>query len=247
MGNSTDLSSWFVEGSKTAQLIQLFEYLPRAYVYFKDVDGAFVYGNKSWMQLHGCLHQEDFIGKTDFDFHPPAMAAQYVDEDQRVMENGEVLPDQVWLVRGIDYMPRWYVSTKLPLVDENNVLVGVGGIMRPYEHAGSAPSDYHRLTPVMEHVLAHHRERLTVAELAGIANLSVSQLQREFRRLFNMSPGDYLIRVRLLVARRQLEETHLPVGEIALDCGFYDQSHFNRAFRQQVGLTPRAYRKRFMR
>jgi len=96
-------------------------------------------------------------------------------------------------------------------------------------------------------VLAHHRERLTVAELAGMANLSVSQLQREFRRLFNMSPGDYLIRVRLLVARRQLEETHLPVGEIALDCGFYDQSHFNRAFRQQVGLTPRAYRKRFMR
>ena len=198
MGKATDLSAWFAPGSKTAQLIQLFEYLPRAYVYFKEVHGTFVYGNKSWMLLHGCLHQDDFIGKTDYDFHPPAMAAQYVDEDTRVMDSGEALPDQVWLVRGIDHMPRWYVSTKLPLTDEHGTLVGIGGIMRPYAHAGSAPSDY-RLTPVMEHVLANHREKLTIATLAEIANLSVSQLQREFRRLFNMSPGDYLIRVRLLV------------------------------------------------
>ena len=171
-----DLPGWFTPPSGPCQqIIQLFEYLPRAYVFFKDVDGRFVYGNKSFLLLHGCASLQELLGKSDYDFHPPALASQYVDEDQRVMASGAPLPEQVWLVMGYDQMPRWYVSTKIPLLEDGKTLVGIAGVMRPYEHAGSAPSDYHRLTPVMEYVLDHHRERLPVATMAEIAHLSVSQ------------------------------------------------------------------------
>ena len=245
---SSALDGWFSDSaSSTAQLMQLFEYLPRAYVFFKDVEGKFVAANESFLLLHGCESQEEIRGKSDYDFHPPALASQYVEEDQRVMASGEALPDQVWLVMGYDHMPRWYVSSKVPLFDAKRQLLGIAGVMRPYEHAGSAPSDYHRLTPVMEYVLANFGESLPVSVLAELAHLSVSQLQREFRRLFGMTPGDYILRVRLLMARRQLEETHRAVGDLALECGFYDQSHFNKAFKEHVGMTPRLYRKRFMR
>ena len=57
-------------------------------------------------------------------------------------------------------------------------------------------------------------------------------------------PGPEL-KVRLLMARRQLEQTSTPVGEIAHECGFYDQSHFTRAFRKSIGLRPLEYRARF--
>jgi len=97
---------------------------------------------------------------------------------------------------------------------------------------------------VMEHVTAHFGRRIDVAELARLADLSVSQLQREFRRLFNISPGDYVLWTRLLMARRRLEESDAPIGRIARDCGFYDQSHFTRAFKKHTGMPPLEYRRR---
>jgi len=228
-------------------ILELFEHLPRVYLFVKDTAGRFVKVNAPTLALHGCSTESEMLGRTDFDFHPPALAAQYVDEDRRVMENRHPLCDQVWLVMGHDGMPRWYLSTKMPLLGRGGRPVGVAGVLRPYDHTGPSPGQYHRLTPVMEYVLAHYGERIELGELARRAHLSTSQLQREFQRLFGMSPGDYLVRVRLLMARRALEEGSAPVGQIALDCGFYDQSHFNRAFRAHLGMPPLAYRKRFRR
>jgi AraC-like DNA-binding protein len=51
------------------------------------------------------------------------------------------------------------------------------------------------------------------------------------------------MRLRLQLARRQLTESNDPVGTIAQACGFYDQSHFTRAFKKYTGLTPLAYRR----
>jgi AraC-like DNA-binding protein len=185
------------------------------------------------------------VGKTDFDFNPPALAAQYVEEDRRVMKSGRPLIDQVWLVQSADGMPRWYLSSKYPLFNDEGEVIGLAGVMRPYDQAGESPGEYQRLTAVCEYVLTHYSEAISVSDLAELAHLSVSQLQREFRRLFGMTPSDYLLRVRLLMARRKLEETLLSAGRIALECGFYDQSHFNRAFRAATGLSPLAYRRRF--
>ena len=173
------------------------------------------------------------------------LAAQYVEEDKRVMSSGQPLIDQVWLVMGADRMPRWYLSSKIPLRGHDGKVGGLAGIMRPYDGAGPSPGDYHRLTPVVEHVLANFGTPISVPSLAKLAHLSVSQLQREFQRLFGMTPTEYLIRVRLLVARRQMEDTDELLANIAAACGFHDQSHFARYFRERVGMTPGAYRMKF--
>jgi AraC-like DNA-binding protein len=229
------------------QWLTLFDFLPRVYLFIKDAEGRFIRMNSSSMALHGCRMESDFLGKTDFHFHPPALAAQYVEEDRGVMAAKKPVRDQVWLVMGSDRMPRWYLSTKIPLFGTGGAAVGIAGFLRPYDQTGPSPQDYRRLTPVMEYVLARYGDRIETAALAAAAHLSVSQLQREFQRLFGMTPGEYVLKVRLLMARRRLEETSDAVGDIALDCGFYDQSHFNRAFRAHVGLAPRAYRRRFVR
>ena len=124
-------------------------------------------------------------------------------------------------------------------------VAGLADVLRPYDGTGPSPSDYYRLTPIMEHVLANFGGTITVQKLAKTAHLSVSQLQREFQRLLGMSPMNYLIRVRLFVARREMEDTDEPLGNIALSCGIHDQSHFARDFRTRVGIKPGAYRTKF--
>ncbi len=242
---SAPVSDFFQAHATAENIAALFEHLPRVYLFVKNRDNQFIHVNRSWMELFGCASQSEVFGKTDYDFNPPALAAQYVEEDRRVMKTRQILADQVWLVPGGDGLPLWYYCTKLPLLDRRQNVIGVVGFMRPCEEAGEAPGDFHRLSPACQYVLAHYAEPITIADLAKRAHLSTSQFQREFRRLFGMSPGDYLLHVRLLMARRALEKTSAAVGTIALDCGFYDQSHFNRAFRLKTGLRPLEYRRLF--
>ena len=224
---------------------EVFDVLPNIFLFVKDRRSRFIKVNHALVLLHGCRIESEMLGRTDFDFHPPTLAAQYVEEDRRVMSTRAPLVDQVWLVRSADGTPRWYISSKFPIFGARGMVIGVAGVMRLYDHAGNAPGDYRRLTEACEFVLANYAQPIAIGDLARRANLSTSQLQREFRRLFNMNPGDYVLRVRLLIARRQLEETNSPVGQIALECGFYDQSHFTRAFRASTGLRPLEYRRRF--
>jgi AraC-like DNA-binding protein len=223
----------------------LFDHLPDTYLFVKDRHSRFVQVNAALARLEGCHSPDEMYGRTDFDFHPPIMAAQYIAEDDRVMAKREPLIDQLWLVAGADGMPLWYRSTKVPLISRDDEVIGIGGVMRPVAQAGTPPADYARIAKALDLVQQRHHERLAVGDLARAAGLSISQLQREFVRLLGMSPSDYITRVRVLLARRALERGDRAVGAIALDLGFYDQSHFTRVFRQQTGLTPLAYRQRF--
>lgn len=224
---------------------ELFDVLPHIFLFIKSREHRYVKVSRALWSLHGCTAESEMLGHTDFDFNPPALAAQYVEEDRQVMATGQPLVDQVWLVQSADGTPRWYISSKFPLFDAKREVIGIAGVMRLHDLAGAAPGAYRRLTQACEFVLANYDQPIAITDLASRAHLSPSQLQREFRRLFGMNPGEYILRVRLLMARRQLEDTSAPVGQIALDCGFYDQSHFTRAFRASTGLAPLAYRQRF--
>jgi PAS domain S-box-containing protein len=230
--------------SRADQFLALFDALPDVCLFVKDRRSRFVTGNRAWLDMHGVGTPAEMAGKSDADFHPAALATQYVAEDRRVMKSGRPLRDQAWLVRDHAGVPRWYLCTKVPLFDDHGAVDGIAGILRPVDRAGQAPDEYRRLTPVMEHVVAHFGRPIAVADLARLADLSVSQLQRDFRRLFNITPGDYILWTRLIMARRRLEESADPVGRIARDCGFYDQSHFTRAFKAHVGVPPLEYRRR---
>ncbi len=240
-----DPAGFFRQAANPVVFAELFDVLPNIFLFIKDRQHRYVKVNRALAGVHGCSGEAGMLGRTDFDFNPPTLAAQYVDEDRRVMASRRPLVDQVWLVRSADGMPRWYVSSKFPVLGPRGEVIGLAGVMRLYDHAGTAPGAYRRLTRACEYVLANYAQPIAVADLASRAHLSASQLQREFRRLFGMNPGEYILRVRLLMARRELEESNAPVGQIALDCGFYDQSHFTRAFRAANGLSPREHRRRF--
>jgi AraC-like DNA-binding protein len=72
--------------------------------------------------------------------------------------------------------------------------------------------------------------------------VSVSHFDRTFRRAFDTSPRQYLIRIRIEAACRKLAETTESLAAIALACGFHDHAHFTRSFHRIMAATPSAYR-----
>lgn len=83
---------------------------------------------------------------------------------------------------------------------------------------------------------------IRLQELAGACGLSVKHFARAFRRSTAMPPHRWLMRRRIEHAQSLLLSTNSPTAQIALDCGFADQSHFTTAFRRMVGIPPGAWR-----
>jgi AraC family transcriptional regulator len=85
---------------------------------------------------------------------------------------------------------------------------------------------------------------LTIADLAVTAAVHPVYLARAFRKYFGTSPGEYIRRRRVLRVQRLLADTQLPLVEVALRCGFSDQSRMTHAFTSEFGVPPGQYRRR---
>jgi AraC-like DNA-binding protein len=101
---------------------------------------------------------------------------------------------------------------------------------------------------VVQHIVVQFRHRPDLShnldEIARHHGLSTSTLRRRWFDAMNITPGRYLLNLRLQNARRLLAETALPVGEIATQTGFQDMFYFSRRFKLETQLTPTQYRRR---
>lgn len=84
--------------------------------------------------------------------------------------------------------------------------------------------------------------RVTLCELAADADVHPVYLATTFRRWFGQTVASYVRQLRIELACRQLASSDAPLADVALGAGFADQSHFGRAFRRAMQVTPAAYR-----
>jgi AraC-like DNA-binding protein len=85
--------------------------------------------------------------------------------------------------------------------------------------------------------------RLTIADVAHECRLTPSYFAKAFRRTTGMSPLQYLTDLRVQKAKSLLQSSTLPLADIAIICGFGDQSYFTRVFTRSVGTSPGAWRR----
>lgn len=140
----------------------------------------------------------------------------------------------------------WQEATPLSRLEANHLAMElVLAILRTYGHRRLTASPRRpTLDWLPTYLSVHIGEPLSVADMARRANLSPSRFTAVFRQRFGASPHQYLLRLRIDFARTLLENTDLPLHEIAEYSGFADVHHFAKTFRRLTGVTPGAVRVR---
>jgi AraC family transcriptional regulator len=96
---------------------------------------------------------------------------------------------------------------------------------------------------VRDYIDSHITGSVLVADLGALIKRSEAHFSRCFRRSFGESPHAFLVRRRLELATQHMLETDASLSDIALACGFADQAHLSKHFRQATGQTPAAWRR----
>lgn len=108
--------------------------------------------------------------------------------------------------------------------------------------AGRAVHDEDPVESTVQYMEAHYAEPWTLASLAERLGTNTRRLQRGFNARFGHSPLEHLIEIRLKRAKKLLENSELPISNIADEVGYPDSYYFSRLFKKYVGLPPSDYR-----
>ncbi|MFJ4345219.1 AraC family transcriptional regulator [Pseudomonas sp. NPDC089401] len=105
----------------------------------------------------------------------------------------------------------------------------------------SMRAEHPQLDAAAAFIRAHRADPLSLADICAACGLSRSYLIRAFRQRFGLTPHGYLLDQRVQQARAQLRGGRA-IAEVALEAGFADQAHLQRAFKQHLASTPGHYR-----
>lgn len=209
----------------------------------KDTTGRYVAVNQVFVDRTGERSRRPVIGRRAEELFVPHLAEHYNAQDRGVLESGAPLRRELELILRPGGVPGWYLTSKVP-VRTDGVVVGLVSIsedLRTYDPADIAVSSLSRVVTLVAENLAGS---VTVAQMAEAAGCSLSTLERRMRKVFSLSPQQYLLRVRIDRAALLLGAADLPIAEVATAVGFYDQAVFTRTFGRLTGETPLQFRRR---
>lgn len=223
-------------------LERLFDRAPDVAFFVKDADGRYVAVNQSLVERHGLTSKSQVIGKFPRDFCPGDFGRIPTEQDEKVLRTGRPLVDHLELQWHRPNDPVWCLTTKLPIHNSAGGIVGLIGFSRDIR----VPVEPHEIPGGFARALEDFEQSLspdvTPAWLARRSKLSSQRLARLTKRLFGLTPSQFITKSRIAAASRMLGDPDQSVSEIAHACGFYDHSAFTRAFRSATGMTPSEFR-----
>lgn len=132
-----------------------------------------------------------------------------------------------------------------PFIAESETVQFIGwllfdlmGLDGPAIHPKIEP---HQIQKVQTYLNEHFTEPIQLDELVRIYPKSKFSMIREFKKTYSLTPHAYLINLRINKAKPMLTQGE-SVAQTAVACGFFDQSHFVKVFRQYVGMNPSEYK-----
>jgi len=221
------------------ELEPLFDVLPDVVFFVKDAQGRYTHANLTLVRRLGLKQRSDIIGKDVTELFPTSMGGSYAAQDRRVLA-GETIENQLEVHIFANRAPGWCLTCKRPLIVRGRIS-GVIGISRDLGLPDGRHPIYDRLKRVLTYMQQNYGEAIRVQAMAELAELSIAQLERHFRRVFQLTPQQVLTKLRIEAAMRFLHDDD-SVASIGIACGFVDQSAFARQFKATVGMTPRTYR-----
>jgi len=217
--------SEFTEQLQPGQIaLGLFEALPDVMFWLKDVHGYIIFANRAYAQL---LQRtpDDLVGETDESLFPQTMAAFFKADDQKVLKSAKPLHNKLEIITRPAGGIEWRMTSKIPLFGKDQQVVGTRAI-----------------SELIDQIHANLGDDINIPMLAQQAGMSVSSLERRFRKFLGTTPHQYLVRARIASACDKLLNTTLSIGQIAASLAYQEHASFTRAFISVMHMSPKDYR-----
>jgi PAS domain S-box-containing protein len=221
----------------------LFAVLPDVLFCMKDREGIYRAANRAFAERLGLRDGAELLSQRAEDFFAPDLAATYRAQDQKVLSSGKPLIDELELVTKQRGGTGWHLATKVPLKDSSGAIIGLASVSRDLRTPEAGEAEIAGIARVAEYIRSHLDEELRSPTLAQIAGLSTTQLDRRMRKVYHLSTAQFVRKSRIAHAVDLLRTTNRPIVDIALDCGYGDQTSLSRQFRATVGMPPAAFRE----
>lgn len=214
--------------------------IPDVVFFVKDMAGRYTHVNLTLVHRVGKKHRDEVIGRSVDELYSTPLGESYAIQDQRVLR-GETIENHLEVQVFPNRTLGWCLTHKRPL-QVNGTVHGIIGISRDLGQPDQKQPVYARLRRVLDYLQTHYAENLRVQLLAEMGDLSVAQLERHFRRVFQITPQQMLTKLRIEAAMTLLRGDD-SIATISQSCGFGDQSAFARQFKATVGISPTDYRR----
>ena len=217
------------------------------------LDGSYseTYGRKSfsyrpmtiWWHRPGVLHKDE-VGTGGAHFFNIEIKLQYLQGLQQIMKLPEDFYVQssplIWSAcRLYREFKNWQIGSEL--IAEGIMLEMLGFATQRELLTGIRPQPW--LLRVIDRLNDALEENFTIESLAAEASVHPVHLAAAFRKFQHQTIGEYVRQRRLGRATQMLFDKEIPLADIAVSTGFFDQSHFTRVFKRHFGLTPAVFRK----
>ena len=129
-------------------------------VFIKDVDGRILIDNIAHREQFGLRSQEEINGKTDFDFFPKELAEGYFRSEQEIVQTGKPLINHEEFATYPDGSHKWKLTTKVPLRDQSNKIIGIVGINRDITQRKKAEKELYNANQMLQLVFDNIPQRI---------------------------------------------------------------------------------------
>jgi len=218
----------------------IFQHLLDVYFYVKDIDGRWVSCNTASLDLLNISRVSQIIGQTEDDFFPERIATDIRADDLTILNTAKSVIERTELITNNFAELIWVTTTKVPIFNKSNKVVGIMGVTRPFSQQKEPPKLFSK---TIEFIRNNLSRTIKIADLSQACNMSESQFRRKFRAEFGLSPQEFILRARLQIAAHLLRGEESNISQVATLSGFSDQSYFTRQFKRFFGETPKVYLK----
>ena len=155
----------------------------------------------------------------------------------------DFLTDTVTLIpmQNVDIVFSEYDKLKNMYIHQNNHLALMSIFYNMLYHITVSSKNSRSFSDIIEFIENNYSDGISNEVLAEKCNMTVEHFRKQFAKTYGISPMQYVINVRINMAKQMLLEEKIKISEISEKCGFSNPYHFCRLFKKKTGITPTSY------